>query len=101
MSEESSSDGGETIVLHQPQWRSNSRFCFLTVWLICSPIIIISALIAYLKELNTRVLAAQDSGVKNKHVPQRKQREIGPAKESAPPAAFPKWTVSTDWLKGA
>ena len=28
MSEELSSDGGETVIVHQPPWRSSSKLCF-------------------------------------------------------------------------
>ena len=30
MSEELSSDGGETMIVHQPPWRSSSKLCFLS-----------------------------------------------------------------------
>lgn len=80
MSEESSSDGGETILVHQPPWRSTT-------------------LIGYLKELDSRSLEAAENG-KKKHVPQRKSRVPSSNLDAVrPPVNLPKWALSKDWLK--
>ena len=58
------------------------------------------ALTAYLKELDSRVIEAQASSLKKKHIPQRKNRVAASELQTVPPSGSPKWTVNKDWLKG-
>lgn len=100
MSEESSSDGGETMFVHQPPWRSNSQWLWPTCCSTHGVCFLHLALNAYLKELDSRIIEAQESSVKRKHIPPRKKRVTTSELDSVPPPGFPKWTVNKDWLKG-
>ena len=52
----------------------------------------------FLHELDKRVADAQKE--LKKHVPERKDRNIGSLLATFPPSDAPKWTVDKEWLKG-
>lgn len=72
MSEESSSDGGETMFVHQPPWRSNSKQFYLIVYSLLSffRTTFCIALNGYLKDLDAQVAEANSNG--KQHILQRK-----------------------------
>ena len=55
-------------------------------------------LMCFLHELDKRVADAQKE--LKKHVPERKDRNIGSLLATFPPSDVPKWTVDKEWLKG-
>ena len=52
----------------------------------------------FLQELDRRLCDTQKESKKN--VPDQKQRIVGRPLASFPPANSPKWTISSDWIKG-
>ena len=52
----------------------------------------------FLQELDKKIVAQQNDT--KKHIPERRERELGDDVSSYPPSTAPKWTIDKDWLKG-
>ena len=95
MSEESSSSDEAKVVVHRPEWRSDGNVKFGSY---SSQYYYVQVLNRFLQELDRRLCDTQKES--KKYVPDRKQRIVGTPLASFPPANSPKWTISSDWMKG-